>query len=144
MDDIQKYILLDNLFNVYLDSNFDEEDEQIFNSDRVNVDEIVLKNIKLFKQLRTQSKAEINRIKHNRVLDFLSELRRGIKSNIKEYQEIAEKILSKPEFAELHAMFRNFEYASEEDKRSMVFDAELLNMLSDIEEEYNRKPEDED
>lgn len=144
MDDIQRYILLDNLFNVYLDTNFDEEDEQIFNSDRVNADEVILKNIKLFKQLRTQSKAEINRIKHKRVLDFLSELRDGIKSNIKEYQDIADNILSKPEFAEAKALYRNFEYASEEDKKSIVFDAELLNILSDIEEEYNRKNKDED
>lgn len=143
MSDIDKYRLLDNLFNVYLDTRFDEEDERLFSSDGINIDDIVSRNVMLFKQLRTQTKAELNKIKHERVLDFLSKLREGIKANVKEYQDIAEKIIAKPKLTELQPMFRNYESISDEDKKSMAFDSELLDMLSDIEEEYNRDIESE-
>jgi len=144
MNDIDKYRLIDNLFNVYLDSQFDVEDEKTFSSDGVHVDEIVRRNMMLFKQLKTQTKAEINRIKHERVLSFLSTLRDGIKSNVQEYQDIADRILAKPKLAELQPMFKNYETSSDDDKKSIAFDSELLDMLSDIEEEYNRNTENED
>jgi len=143
MSDIEKYRLLDNLFNVYLDTKFDEEDEKLFSSDGVDINDIVSRNVMLFKQLRTQTKAEINKIKHERVLDFLSKLKEGLKANVKEYQGIADKILAKPKFAELQPMFRNYESSSDEDKKSMAIDSELLDILSDIEEEYNRDIESE-
>lgn len=144
MSDINKYRLLDNLFNVYLDSTLDEEDEKTLVDDGIDVDEIVRDNVMLFKQLRTQTKAEINRIKHERVLSFLSTLREGIKANVKEYQVIADKILAKPRLAELQPMFKNYESNSGDDKKSVAFDSELLDMLSDIEEEYNRDIKHED
>lgn len=143
MSDIGKYRLLDNLFNVYLDTRFDEEDEKSFSSDGIEFDDIVRRNVMLFKQLRTQTKAEINKIKHERVLEFLSKLKEGLKTNVKEYQDIADNILAKPKLAELQPMFRNYESSSNEDKKSMAFDSELLDMLSDIEEEYNRDTESE-
>ena len=144
MKEIEKYRLIDDLFNVYLDTNFDEKDNEIFSDDSVNANEIVRKNLMLFKQLRTQTKAEVNKIKHERVLNFLSALRDGVRSNIKEYQDLADKILSKPRLAELQPMFRNYESSSEEDKKSILLDSELLDMLSDIEEEYNRDIKNED
>lgn len=143
MSDIDKYKLLDNLFNVYLDTEFDEEDEKLFSSDGVDLNDIVSKNVMLFKQLRTQTKAEINKIKHERVLEFLSKLKEGLKANVKEYQNIADNIIAKPRLAELQSMFRNYESSSDEDKKSMAIDSELLDMLSDIEEEYNRDIESE-
>ena len=143
MSDIDKYKLLDNLFNVYLDTGFDEEDEKMFSSDGVDLNDIVSKNVMLFKQLRTQTKAEINKIKHERVLEFLSKLKEGLKANVKEYQDIADNILAKPRLAELQPLFRNYESSSDEDKKSMAFDSELLDMLSEIEEEYNRDTESE-
>ncbi len=144
MKEIEKYRLIDDLFNVYLDTNFDEKDNEIFSDDSVDTDEIVKKNLMLFKQLRTQTKAEINKIKHERVLSFLSELKDGIRSNIKEYQDMVDKILSKPRLTALQPMFRNYESSSDEDKKSILMDSELLDMLSDIEEEYNRDIKNED
>ena len=144
MSEIDNYRLLDNLFNVYLDSRYDEEDEKTFRSDDIDIDDIVGKNVILFKQLRTQTKAEINKIKHERVLDFLSKLQKGIKANVKEYQDMADKILAKPRLAELQPMFRNYESSSDDDKKSLAFDSELLDILSDIEEEYNRDKQNEE
>lgn len=144
MKETEKYRLIDDLFNVYLDSNFEKEDNEVFTEDSVDTDEIVNKNLRLFKQLRTLTKAEINKIKHDRVLNFLAELKDGIKSNVKQYKDIADEILSKPRMVELKPMFRNYESESNEDRESIVFDSELLDMLSDIEEEYNREIKNED
>jgi len=143
MENIKKYILIDDLFNLFLDVKYESEDEDVFGTGSEDVEKIVNKNLMLFRKLRTQTKAELNRVKHERVLDFLSKLREGIKSNVEEYRTLADEILSKPKFAKLQTMFRNYDTLSEQDKQSILFDVELLDMLSDIEEEYNSKKKNE-
>lgn len=133
----EKYILLDNLFNLFLDTKYQKEDEEILKQENIDLDKIVQKNMLLYKQLRTQSKAELNQAKHNRVLDFLSKLKAGIESNVSEYTKIADEIFSKPKYAELQPMFRNLEKVSEKDKKSILMDSKLLDLLGEIEEDYN-------
>lgn len=133
----EKYILLDNLFNLFLLERFDKDDEQLLKDSNIDVDKIVQKNIMLFRQLKTQTKAELNLAKHARVLDFLVNLKKGLESNIEEYQKLADEILMKPRFAQLQPMFRNLSGVSEQDRKSIIMDAKLLDLLSDIEEEYN-------
>ena len=69
----EKYILLDNLFNLFLDMKYQKEDEDLLKQEEIDVDKIVQKNMLLFRQLRTQAKAELNQEKHNRVLEFMFE-----------------------------------------------------------------------
>ena len=138
-----KYALLDELFNLFLDDKYRPEDDELFKEWDIDIDEIVHKNINLFRQLRTTTKAELNEIKHKRVYDFLAKLKDGLKSKSDTYVEIAEEIISKPRFAELQVLFRNLEEISEEDKKSVIMDAKLLELLGSIEEEYNRKLNDE-
>ena len=133
----EKYILLDNLFNLFLLERFDKDDEQLLKDSKIDVDKIVQKNMMLFRQLKTQTKAELNLAKHARVLDFLVNLKKGLESNIEEYQKLADEILMKPRFAQLQPMFRNLSGVSEQDRKSIIMDAKLLDLLSDIEEEYN-------
>ncbi len=136
-ENIEKYILLDNLFNLFLDVKYQEEDDGLLKDEVINIDQIVQKNMLLFRQLRTQSKAELNQAKHDRVLLFLLNLRNGINSNIEKYKSLADEIFAKSKFAELQPMFRNLNVVSEEDKKSIILDSELLDFLSKIEEEYN-------
>jgi hypothetical protein len=97
----------------------------------------------LFRQLRTQAKAELNQAKHNRVLIFLTKLKTGIESNVEEYTRIADEIFAKPKFTELQPMFRNLNQVSEEDKKSILLDSKLLDLLSEIEDEYNKDSDNE-
>jgi hypothetical protein len=139
----EKYILLDNLFNLYLDSKYDKEDEDLLKKEKIDIDAIVQENIMLFRQLRTKAKAEMNEAKHIRVKKFLAKIKAGIASGIEEYQKIADEIFSKSKFAELQPMFRNLKEVSEQDKKAMLMDSKLLDMLGEIEEEYNKESNDE-
>ncbi len=134
-----KYILLDSLFNLYLESKYDKEDEALIKSAGIDIDAIVQKNMMLFRQLRTKSKAELNEVKYNRVKEFLSNLREGISSDAEKYKQIADEIFSKSKFAELQPMFRNLKQVSAKDQQSILIDSKLLDMLGEIEEEYNKE-----
>ena len=135
----EKYILLDNLFNLYLDTKYEKEDDELLKEEKIDINQIVLKNMMLFRQLRTQTKAELNQAKHNRVKEFLSKLKSGLASNVEEYKRIAEEIFAKPKFNEYQTMFRNLSEVSEQDKQSILMDSKLLDLLSEIEEEYNKE-----
>ena len=58
----EKYILLDNLFNLYLDTKYEKEDDELLKEEKIDINQIVLKNMMLFRQLRTQTKDELNKI----------------------------------------------------------------------------------
>lgn len=139
----EKYILLDNLFNLCLDSKYDEEDDELLKESKININDIVQKNMMLFRQLGTQAKAELNQAKHNRIKEFFTKLQSGIKSGVEEYMKIAEEIFAQPKFAELEPMFRNLSKVSEQDKKSILMDYKLLDMLTEIENEYNKETKDE-
>jgi len=134
----EKYILLDNLFNLYLDSKYDKEDEALLKEEGIDIDAIVQKNMMLFRQLRTKAKAELNEAKYNRVKEFLSNLKEGFSSGTEKYQKIAKEIFAKPKFAEFQPMFRNLKEVSEKDKQAILIDSKLLELLGEIEEEYNK------
>lgn len=136
LEKIEQYILLDNLFNVY--SAVEYDDEASLKEEKIDINQIVQKNMMLFRQLRTKAKAELNQAKHNRVKEFLAKIKSGIESNIEEYKKIADEIFAKPKFAELQPMFRNLNQVSEQDKKSILLDSKLLDLLGEIEEEYNK------
>lgn len=143
LEDKEKYILLDNLFNHYLYTKYDKEDEMFLKEEGIDIDAIVKKNITLFRQLKTKAKAELNEVKYNRVKEFLTNFKEGISSGVEKYKLIAEEIFSKPKFAELEPMFRNLKQVSENDKQAIMIDSKLLDMLGEIEEEYNKDNENE-
>ena len=135
--EINKYLLLDDLFNVFSEATYEKEDEELLEQSGVDVEEIVAKNMMLFRQLKTQAKAELNRAKHNRVLDFLTKMKEGIEAKQEKYLRMADEILANPIFEELQPMFRNLNEVSEKDKQSILMDAKLLDLLSEIEKEFN-------
>lgn len=137
-----KYALLDELFNLFLDDKYRPGDDELFLEWDIDINGIVNKNINLFRKLRTITKAELNEIKHKRIYNFLTKLQEGLKSKTDNYGEITEEIISKPIFADLQILFRNLEKISDKDKESIVKDAKLLELLDSIEEEYNEKLED--
>jgi len=134
-----KYELLDKLFNLFLDAKLEPEDEELFKEWDIQIDSILQKHMPLFRQLRTHARAELNKMKHERVKAFLVKVREGIKSNKAAYLKIAEEIVAKPRFAELQTMFRNLSSVSEKDREAIVMDAKLLDLLSELEEQYNSK-----
>jgi hypothetical protein len=131
---IKQYVLLDGLFNVFLESEPVQEDKEML-IPQDDLDRIVEKNLALFKKLRTTAKAEINRSRHARGTAFLEKLKKGIATGSERIQEIADSLQSKPEVAKYASLFRNFSSISEQDKESILMDSALLDLLDAIDEE---------
>lgn len=135
----ERNILLDNLFNLFMDMKYQKDDEDLLKESKIDIDQIVQKNMMLFRQLRVQAKAELNQAKHKRIFAFLSKIKTGIESNTEAYKNIADEIFAKPKFSELQPMFRNLNMISEQDKKSILQDSKILDLLGEIEEEYNKE-----
>jgi hypothetical protein len=54
-------------------------------------------------------------------------------SNSQKISALTDEILSKPKYAELQPMFRNLTNLTDEDKKSMLLDAKLLDLLDELE-----------
>jgi hypothetical protein len=135
MNSPDKYRLLDDLFNLFLNTNLQPGDDELFGEWEIEIDSILKKNMALFRQLKTETKAELYRAKHERVMAFLAKLKQGIESNQEKYLKIADSILAKPQFTELQPQFRNRTNLSDKDKAAIVVDTKLLDLLSEIQEE---------
>jgi len=135
----EKYILLDNLFNLFLDSYSINDEDELFNEWEIDIETIVDKNLALFRQLRTHAKAELNRIKYKRVQEFLTKLKEGLTSNKIGYQEFANDLITNPTFSELAPLFKNLTKLSENDKESLLLDAKILDVLDSFDDEFRKK-----
>ncbi|MFX1277513.1 MAG: hypothetical protein ACFFAT_21040 [Promethearchaeota archaeon] len=133
----ENYQLIDDLFSLFAHDKFKPEDEELFKEWNIDIDKIVDENLALFKQLNTKTKAELNQIKHERVLNFLSKLKKDLASDAKNSMLIAEEILSNNKLKELQPMFRNLDTLSDKDKKSILFDTKVLDILSEFEKKYN-------
>ena len=131
---IEKLRLLDNLFDRFIDSKSLQEEDQKLGHD---FESIVSKNLMLLKKLKTQSKAELNRKRSVRIKEFIEKFKIGLEENIQEYRAFADKIFSQPQYADLQYLFSNLEKVSEEDEKSMMLDAKMLELLDDIEHDFN-------
>jgi len=142
MDNVNKYKLLDGLFNLFLDTNIQPEDNELFGEWGIEIEDILKKNMALFRQLKTQSKAELNKAKHERVIAFLAKLKQGVESKQEKYIKLADSILAKPRFAELQPLFRNVTNLSDRDKQAIILDTKLLDLLNEIGEESESDEDD--
>ncbi|MCA0447328.1 MAG: hypothetical protein LCH54_13975 [Bacteroidetes bacterium] len=138
----ERYILLENLFNLYFDEKTPVDNED-FTQDELNeIDQVVKKNILLFKQLKTKSKAELNRAKHSRVKEFLEKLKSGIDPGDQVIQQILDKLSSKPQLV-ANPLYRNLNNISEQDRQAILLDSQFLDILDEIEREFNPEIKDE-
>jgi hypothetical protein len=125
--------LLSELFNLFLESRSSNEDADMFKEWEIDVDSVVTKNMILFRQMKTKTKAELYQLRYNRIFKFLDELKKGIATNSQKFSALSDEILSQPKYAELQPMFRNLTNLTEEDKKSMLLDAKLLDLLDELE-----------
>jgi hypothetical protein len=125
--------LLSELFNLFLESEDSNEHSELFKEWEIDVDSVVTKNMILFRQLKTKTKAELYQLRYNRIFGFLDEIKKGLVTNSQKFSALTDEILSKPKYAELQPMFRNLTNLTEEDKKSMLLDAKLLDLLDELE-----------
>ncbi len=132
-------ILLDNLFNLFLDSNSIDDEDELFEEWKIDIESIVEKNLLLFRQLKTHAKAELTQIKYKRVQEFLTKLKEGLTSKKSGYQEFADDIMTNPTFSELVPLFKNLNKLSNKDKESLLLDAKILDVLDSFDNEFRKR-----
>lgn len=125
--------LLSDLFNLFSEAKSSHEDSEIFKEWEIDVDSVVAKNMILFRQLKTKTKAELYQLRYNRIFGFLDEIKKDLMSNSQKISALTDEILSKPKYAELQPMFRNLTNLTDEDKKSALLDAKILDLLDELE-----------
>jgi len=134
LSNIEKLRLLDDLFDRFIDSkNLRDEDPKFI----LEFDDIVSRNLMLLKRLKTQSKAELTRKKAERIKEFIEKFKMGLEENIQEYRAFADQIFNIPKYADLQYLFSNLEKVSEEDEKSMMLDAKMLELLDELESDFD-------
>ncbi|MEQ8360382.1 MAG: hypothetical protein RH860_12900 [Cytophagales bacterium] len=139
LKNIEKLQLLDDLFDQFIGTISLQEANPELSEE---FGSIVSKNLMLLKRLKTQSKAELNRKKAERIKVFIEKFKLGLEENIQEYRAFADKIFNNPQYAELQYLFSNLEKVSEEDEKSMMLDAKMLELLDKLESDFNAEKRD--
>ena len=124
--------LLYGLFNLFLDAKSNEQDKDFFDEWELDRDIIINKNLSLVKKLQTIGKAKIFNEKIIRVKVFTKKLTEGIQSNSSEIKNKFESIIQNPRYAELQPMFRNLKNITENDKKTILNDARLLELMIEL------------
>jgi hypothetical protein len=125
--------LLSELFDLFLEVKSVKEDDELFKEWEIDVNSVVAKNMILFRQLKTKTKAELYQLRYNRIFGFLDDIKKGLKENSQKFSALTDEILSKPKYAELQPMFRNLTNLTDDDKKSILLDAKLLDLLDELE-----------
>lgn len=135
----EKLRLLDELFDQFLNSNYLTEEEAKSGEWDANIDDIVSKNLMLLRRLKTQSKAELRRQRYNRIKAFVHKLKTGLDDNIEEYRTFTNKIFNNPKYAGLQPLFSKLENVTEKDEMSMLLDAKILELLDEMEGDFDKE-----
>ena len=137
----EKIQLLDDLFDLFLNSKYLTDEEVKSGEWDIDIEDIVSKNLMLLKRLKTQSKAELNKQRYERITKFIEKFRAGLADNLDEYKKFAENIFSNPKYSGLQPMFKNLENISEKDEKSILLDAKILEMLDELENDFGDQME---
>jgi len=125
--------MLNHIYSVMLEINYLQKDEDILEDLAENQDNFVENKLKLFRRLSAQYKASWNHQKFNKAFVFLEELKN------KSVEEI-NKILNPQAQVAYAPLFRKFEELTDDDKKSILEDEDLLNLIDYL----NEQDDDED
>lgn len=122
--------ILNHMYGVMLEINYLQMDADVMENLTEHHDSFVEEKLLLFKRMSAQYKAKWNRQKFQRALDFLQELKN------KGAEEI-NKILNPQAQVAYAPLFRKFEELTDDDKKSILEDKDLLNLIDYLNEQEN-------
>lgn len=131
MQSLSSKQILNHIYGVMLEINYLQKDEDVIEELAENRDDFVEQKLLLFKKMSAQYKAEWNRQKFQKALAFLEELK------TKGVDEI-NKILNPQARLTYAPLFRKFEELTDKDKKSILEDEDLLNLIDYLNEQEGK------
>ncbi len=131
MQSLSSKQILNHIYGVMLEINYLQKDEDVIEDLAKNGDDFVEQKLLLFKKMSAQYKAEWNRQKFQKALAFLEELK------TKGVDEI-NKILNPQARLTYAPLFRKFEELTDKDKKSILEDEDLLNLIDYLNEQEGK------
>ncbi len=122
----EKIAFVNRIYGLMIEANIHRQEEEVLLE--VDSSEMYYSNgLALVKQLNTKAKAQLNKNRFNQVQDLLDELLQKAGNNI---ESIFQVLSSGPENEKILAFFRNYQSLSETDKKAMLIDNKVLELMS--------------
>jgi hypothetical protein len=110
---------------------FESDNESVYSDLGVSKEEYLDKKLKMIKRLKLKSKAQLNKVKNENLLDIaLQKVKSIIDSANESVKEELEKLIltRSPQF-----QFRNIEKLEEEDLKELLSDLGIIDIIEDLE-----------
>ena len=132
MEPITSKEILNHIYGVMLEINYLQNDSDVLEELSEQRDGFVEDQLMLFKRKSAKYKAEWNRLRFQRALEFLNELKTKGTEEINRILKPKERIIYAP-------LFRKFEELTEKDKDSLLEDKDLLDLIDYLNEQNDNK-----
>lgn len=99
----------------------------------------ILKNLMILRRVKTQSKANLASKRHDRIMEFLKKAKLGMKNDLEEYKDFTSNIFKNPKYSDLQPLFSNLNSLSSYDEKSLLLDAKLIELLEEMEDEFDNE-----
>ncbi len=128
MQPLESKQMLNHIYGVMLEINYLQKDEDILEDLAETQDEFVENKLKLFRRISAQYKASWNHQKFEKAFAFLKDLKNRSVDEIN-------KILNPEAKVAMAPLFRKFEELTDDDKKSILEDEDLLNLIDYLNEQ---------
>lgn len=122
----EKIDFVNRIYGLIIEANMHRPDEEVM--PEVNTSDLYYVNgLTLVRQLNTKAKAQLNKNRFTQAQELLNELLQKAGSNLESFFR---GLSSEPENEKVLAFFRNYQSLSETDKKAMLMDNKVLELMS--------------
>ena len=122
----EKIDFVNRIYGLIIEANMHRPDEEVMSE--VNATDLYFANgLALVRQLNTKAKAQLNKNRYTHAQELLNELLQKAGSNLESFFR---GLSSEPENEKILAFFRNYQSLSETDKKAMLMDNKVLELMS--------------
>lgn len=123
----EKIDFVNRIYGLIIEANMHRPDEEVLPEISATTDEYYSNGLALVRQLNTKAKAHLNKSRFSQAQNLLDELLSASGSDLESFFK---DLVSEPENDKILALFKNYQSLSEEDKKAMLLDNKILEIIS--------------
>lgn len=123
----EKIDFVNHIYGLIIEANMHRPDEEVLPEINSTTDVYYSNGMALVRQLNTKAKAQLNKNRFTQAQELLNELFQNAGSNIESFFK---GMSSEPENEKILAFFRNYQSLSEAEKKAMLMDNKVLELIS--------------
>lgn len=123
----EKIDFVNRIYGLIIEANMHQPDEEVLPEINPTTDVYYTNGLALVRQLNTKAKAQLNKNRFTQAQELLNELLQKAGSNLESFFR---GMSSEPENEKILAFFRNYQSLSETDKKAMLMDNKVLELMS--------------